>query len=280
MKKQKNFRTGFSLIELSIVILIIGILIAGVTQSSRLITQFKLTTARTLTQSSPATSIKDLLFWFETSSEKSFFDTQPDNLSAIALWNDINPQNISKNNATATDIPTYIQNCVNGLPCVRFNGTSNFMTLDSTVFLKPMTMFIVTKTASIPAQMALLGTSLSGIALNINQTTGTLQLAQQNSAVLGSSTAGIVAGQSYVISVSYDSSGNVAFFSNGTANGTATNDRAIGIQTLAIGYNILGTNLFYNGDIAEIIGFGRLLKTEERKSVEAYLGKKWGIKVS
>ena len=36
---------------------------------------------------------------------------------------------------------------------------------------------------------------------------------------------------------------------------------------------------FYKGDIAEIIFFARALKTEERQSVETYLGKKWGIVV-
>ena len=40
---------AFSLIELSIVILIIRILVAGVTQSSRLVTQFRLLSARNMT---------------------------------------------------------------------------------------------------------------------------------------------------------------------------------------------------------------------------------------
>jgi hypothetical protein len=37
---------------------------------------------------------------------------------------------------------------------------------------------------------------------------------------------------------------------------------------------------FFDGYISEIIIFDRALKTEERRSIEAYLGKKWGIKVS
>lgn len=49
---KNKFNKAFSLIELSIVILIIGILVAGVTSSSRLINQMRLTSARTLTQSS------------------------------------------------------------------------------------------------------------------------------------------------------------------------------------------------------------------------------------
>ncbi|MFM7620236.1 MAG: prepilin-type N-terminal cleavage/methylation domain-containing protein [Alphaproteobacteria bacterium] len=67
----KNFK-AFSLIELSIVILIIGILVAGVTQSSRLIRQMALSSARALTQSSPVPSIAGLVSWYEPTSEKSF----------------------------------------------------------------------------------------------------------------------------------------------------------------------------------------------------------------
>ena len=70
--KKLSFKKAFSPIELSIVILIIGILIAGVTQSSRLIRQAKLKTAQTLTSGA----------------------------DGVTTWYDINPQSSSKNNAT------------------------------------------------------------------------------------------------------------------------------------------------------------------------------------
>ena len=62
MKKlrKKIFHKAYSMMEMSLLILIIGILVAGVTQGSRLIQQFRLQNARTLTQSSPVASIKDL----------------------------------------------------------------------------------------------------------------------------------------------------------------------------------------------------------------------------
>ena len=47
---KKNLHKAFSLIELSIVVLIIGILIAGITQGSRLVRQSRLVVARSLTQ--------------------------------------------------------------------------------------------------------------------------------------------------------------------------------------------------------------------------------------
>ena len=67
----KNLKSGFSLIELSIVVLIIGIIIAGITQASRLVRVSKLSSARTLTQSSPVAGISDLVAWWETTLEKS-----------------------------------------------------------------------------------------------------------------------------------------------------------------------------------------------------------------
>ena len=65
-------KNAFSLIELSIVILIIGILVAGVTTSSRLIRAMKLISAKQLTQSSPVLTISDLLAWFEPTKEGIF----------------------------------------------------------------------------------------------------------------------------------------------------------------------------------------------------------------
>ena len=69
----KNFhKKAFSLVELSMVILIIGILIAGVSQGIDLYQDMRLATARSLTQNSRVNRIEDLTMWFEATSEKSF----------------------------------------------------------------------------------------------------------------------------------------------------------------------------------------------------------------
>ncbi|MFM7620327.1 MAG: prepilin-type N-terminal cleavage/methylation domain-containing protein [Alphaproteobacteria bacterium] len=97
--KKNKISQAFSLIELSIVILIIGILVAGVTQSSRLVTQFRLLSARNMTQSSPVPTIKDLLIWVEATSTKSFTQEDPSDNYAIEQWNNIDPVNLDRNNA-------------------------------------------------------------------------------------------------------------------------------------------------------------------------------------
>ena len=136
MKKNK----AFSLVELSVVILIIGILIAGVTQSGRLIRQIKLSTARSLTSSSDVASIRDVTAWFEATTPGVFTDTYGntdiDDGSKLRAWRDVNPQKAISDkpimkNGTAVDgstnntEPKYIISGINGLPSVYFDGGLN-----------------------------------------------------------------------------------------------------------------------------------------------------------
>ena len=102
---QKKFinNKAFSLIELSIVILIIGILIAGITQSSRLIRAMKIQSARSLTLSSPVPSFKGITLWLESTLDESFDSTEAQDQLQISTWKDINPQSSYKNNATQSN---------------------------------------------------------------------------------------------------------------------------------------------------------------------------------
>ena len=70
--KHHSPRLAFSLIELSIVILIISILVAGVTQSSRLVRMMRLSSAVQITNSSDVNSINDIVFWLEPTKDFAF----------------------------------------------------------------------------------------------------------------------------------------------------------------------------------------------------------------
>jgi prepilin-type N-terminal cleavage/methylation domain-containing protein len=85
---KKNTQKAFSLIELSIVILIIGILVAGVTQSSRLVNEIRLSSARSVTQSYPVYSIPGISSWIETTLESSF-NSDFDDGATVSQINDI-----------------------------------------------------------------------------------------------------------------------------------------------------------------------------------------------
>ena len=163
----KNLKQAFSLIELSVVVLIIGILIAGITAGSRLVRDSKLKSAAQLTKSSDVNSIADLVLQLEPTIENSFAfvdssesDTttlsniatsstyqklanqnninyikdiaRPNNRDLVARWNDINPKIINGNKKSVYQHnnlyrPMYIANAINNLPALYFTFQSSRM---------------------------------------------------------------------------------------------------------------------------------------------------------
>jgi prepilin-type N-terminal cleavage/methylation domain-containing protein len=150
----KKLKLGFSLIELSIVILVVGILVIGITQGSRIMREAKLKSARALTTSSPINSIPDLAIWLDATSAKSFDDST--NNVNIQNWYNIDPRDTNgkkATQATAGNRPTYIDKAINGLPSIRFvRANSKYMSVadgfdgDS----ENVTLFLVWKPSSVP----------------------------------------------------------------------------------------------------------------------------------
>lgn len=128
------------MIELSVVILIIGILIAGVLASDAIISKFRITTAQTLTVSSPVNGVADSTLWLESSLDKSFKTSESSDTSNLSAWYDIR-ENVNKNNALQTDsshAPTYA-NTINYIQTVKFDGTNGYFTISDASFLKILT---------------------------------------------------------------------------------------------------------------------------------------------
>ena len=70
--KIKKLKLAFSLIEIPVVILIIGILIAGISQVIDLYADYRFIVAKNLTKNSRVGRIEDLEIWLETTSDESF----------------------------------------------------------------------------------------------------------------------------------------------------------------------------------------------------------------
>lgn len=291
-------KKAFSLIELSIVILIIGILIAGVTQSSRLIAQMRLATARAQTQSSPVTSISGLSVWYESTSEKSFLEAETDNNLSVSSWFDINPQTTRKINVTqssGTAKPTYIASGINNLPVISFDGGDNLdsaaLTFDNFVSSNQATFFVVQKytagnTASFGWQVT--STTFRFLIHAYHQASNAVYF--DFGTCCGSdarltTTVTISANQNIaqVISATKKTTGYAELRVNGAivmSEPSAMNSSLTTTSTATFSIGAAnGTNNF-EGQIAEVIIFNRALKNEERQAVEQYLGKKWGIKIS
>ena len=97
---KKKLSKAFSLIELSIVILIIGVLIAAAGQGLDLLRDARVAAAQMLTQSSRVGSLKNLILWLETANSASIANSEMVDGGTVSTWYDNNPQMRDKNNAT------------------------------------------------------------------------------------------------------------------------------------------------------------------------------------
>ncbi len=100
MSKSKNSKLNanlaFSLVEISIVILIIGILIAGITNGMDLYYDYRVEMAKQITQKSRVATLKNLVAWFESSQKSSFEPNNIGNEAKITKWKNIAPTLIGK----------------------------------------------------------------------------------------------------------------------------------------------------------------------------------------
>ena len=308
-----NNSKAFSLIELSIVILIIGILVAGVTQSSRLVSRMKLLSAQSITRNSPVPTIKDLYSWHETVLDSSFDQTEASDSSRVTNWFDLNPQiasgKIDVNQGDVNLRPIYYSNRINGLPALYFDGSDRMQSniqVPAIAGSGSATIFTVFNTQDVSSQRYLVFQLQSNCANNIEigLSAGAFNIGNygiHSGCGLATATASSVVSlnQNYVMTMIMASSplvngqaGNIQVFRNGSQQTTYVNG---GGYNAGLGGTYAKANTFLNfgarfasgfvddcrfiGSIGEIIIFSRALNTEERQAVEKYLGKKWGVAI-
>lgn len=284
---KKTHSKAFSLIELSIVILVFGVLIAGVMQGTNMVRKSQLQTARNLTTSSPIIGVKDLMLWYETSLESSFKTTEAMNNTEISVWYDNNKQSIANNNATqgfSSFKPKFIENVFQGIPAIRFDGLDDSLSYNGQFLAKiNYTIFVVEQRRS------------SGINYFMG---GTNQLSNTN-LYLGYQSSTSIAHSHFNSNMFFDTT-NYSFptpkihtfwFSKTSGKkywlqGGNNPDKTSPTQTTELtSYNgsAVGkvfNSYYYNGDIAEIVIFARDLKDVERRDIEAYLSKKYNIAIT
>jgi hypothetical protein len=276
---KSNFLSAFSLIEVSVVILIIGIFIAAIMTSNNLISKFRLRTAQSMTVSSPINGISDNALWLESSLSELSLGENLNNGDPVGSWLD-NSHNIHKTTISAVlNGPTYA-NTINYIPAVKFDNTSNInhLQIDDASFLNgnDYTIFILEKrmSANSGVDNYLLGQDGS-FALGYESDASIIQSHGEGSS--STNQASIESLSSYsnkprMITFTHSSvDGNKIYINATLANEDNSNEAKAhlsGITFLAIGKG-------YNGEIGEIAIFNRKLTTSERQEVENYLSKKW-----
>lgn len=300
MKKNKTSR-AFSLIELSIVILIIGILIAGVTSGTSLIKKMRLSSAQSLTKSSGISSIKGLTLWLDATqafSEKSLVNssnsTSIEENDDIKSWIDTNPNDSVLESFSGTGAawyPNYISDGMNGLPTIRFDGVNNRLTA-ATLFGELFssdegTIFIVLTTRNFADGIRTMGFYPGSTSSRINFYVGSTVSFAWYEASDGTNTNNNVAasteGIPSIVSARRTSS-TINVKVNGVV-GTTTNNvtKKIAMSDTCdafLGWNTNGTTLSPEMDVSEVIIFNRGLSDTDRLYVENYLAKKWRISIN
>lgn len=309
MKKHHSTKLAFSLIELSIVVLIIGILIAGVTQGSRLVRQSKISSARAMTNSSAVHSISDLALWLDATNPSSIatgttssnvFDN-PEDGDNVVSWRTANSQSDTQITVSATSDSNraqYVVNGINGLPSISFNATSSALESSSAPIRsgnKNITLFIVSSKTNINSYAYMVGqytnsggTTGSSDSMNF-YTVGTGGITYVYTGILCATSSCYVeemvnfgAYQSSKPSIMgfATSSAATKFYYNKltSTRGALPSNWLVGSGYFVVGAKKQGSNgNWFGGLISEVIIFNRTLSASEVSSVVDYLSRKYDI---
>lgn len=295
LKKNYNLN-AFSLVELSIVILIIGILVAAISSGTKIYYNMKLVAARSLTSSSPVSKMKNLELWLETTSLASFSNKIPENNEKISEWYDINPQSSLKIKATTYNDntrPTYEENTINNLPTIRLDGQNNCMLVDLDIRRRKepnITIFLVYEkklpTYNQNAANAILGNDGSwarwiltyrATGPGVSNGSGPItinEIATPDYPMILThiSQIGVANGSSVQLNRNF---ANIKY----TENLSISESNKLAIGSYASNCNVGNSGTTSNANIGEIIIFSRVLNNNEIESIEDYLSQKWRIKL-
>lgn len=217
-----------------------------------------------------------------------FSNTSGTNVSVsgdrIALWRDKSGAFNHASQATVSNRPTAISNAQNGQWVVNFagGGTPSYFSLSATMLptgSNPVSYFFVTYTGSTATGVFVsIGSNTLGRANQIYYSGATAVL---NADINGT---GVIADTNS--NLSNYVTGGVSFSAttiNAWRNGTAFTGAppAITLNTLTtfayLGTQSAGANNNFNGRMAELLAYDRVLSSNERRAIEGYLGWKWNL---
>jgi prepilin-type N-terminal cleavage/methylation domain-containing protein len=283
----KRNQKGFSLIEISVVILIIGILIAGISQASDMIDESNLKSARSASKGSRVSRTRDLVLWLDATADGTVLNSankQVADNESVAQWKDSNPNSIDGFFLTGV-APQYNANKTSGLPSIFFSGSS-YLKLSNKFdnFAGEYTIYLIYQPAVLSNSVIMekRSTAQTGAypyKLELDATNLVYKLSDSNGSISSSSTKKPSAGKINLIRLSRSTSGVLTIsVDDVSASGVANATSVVNSSELMIGaLNATTIANYINGRIGELIIFDRDLNPVEKSDIEKYLYKKWKL---
>ncbi len=297
-KKQQ----AFTLLELTIVLVVIAIMTVGIFKGAGLVNSSKISVARSLTERSPVPKIDGLVVWYETSSLDSLLKSEASNNSKVTTWYDLNPASVAlRENTLVAKIGAvkYVKNGINNVPSLQFSSKNDgLVNLQLAAFSQGSTaqntVFLVFKQQSrtyistderwildshfLASSSAIGYADISGVDTVRSNSGTTVYSGATNPPSFGDE-------KSFIVAVYYDQAYTKAYVNDATVvtgggyfNATPGSNKITGLTIGSLKGDINASR--FVGLISEIIIYNRVLKSDERKDIFAYLSKKYSIPVA
>ncbi len=272
--KKKNFnrfKRGFTLIELSVVIVIISILVGSIIASSAIIKDANLASAQQMTANAPVAHIDGLEIWLETSLKDSLeYNTST---NAITKWVDLSGNGRDLESVSGT--PSFLEEggLLKGVPSVYFDGSESVYR--SAIPIQNHTAFVVAKVKDGSTQYFFYnGTSGSSNGFGMGRYSGDKisGFVDTNDIPIHSTTYEYDNIASVFVT-KYDGTSFTGKVNN-ASNWASSETDAVGMPT---GNFTVGGSNMEELEIAEIIIYSRALFTSEVDDIVDYLMKKYDI---
>ena len=294
-------KQAFSIVELSIVVLILGIMLAGIVNYNNFVLKASLVSARKITKSSTILKVENLALWLDATAQNSFKSDELANTvflndisdkQTIGWWQDVNLQKIypARLNFTANNLvnrPKYWVSAINNLPALYFDGNDFLRTenLPTNIIASEneITIFVVQNVKSSNLATFTINSSTqnaanSGERIMLNAYYNNnfyFDFGNYNSSDRVTNAYGSI---SYLVKPQVISaikkSDSSSFYINSKLE--ATQNTTSSLNTSLERYLEIGTS--FDGYIGEILIYNRALKVRERMLIEQYLKQKWKIK--
>jgi prepilin-type N-terminal cleavage/methylation domain-containing protein len=298
--KNSNFPKAFSLLELSIVLSVVGILATLAINATSIITRLKFSTARSITENSPIPKIDGLIAWYETTTNSSFetgavLDSYADDAITQWKWYDRSPNSLALRNNTTSQMlsPTgasasvsYQQKALAQLPSFRFQGNGGLFF--SPLRINPPATSISNATVFMVLQPVVFNAATtytifdsgSGSNKNLVSISTSGAIIDRGSAVSISSSGRFASGKAAIVAVYLSNNSSIYVNSNNTPlGGSAVSAGSNNISGIYIAKSAQGSGNDFNGFISEVAVYNSALKFSDRREVLNYLSKKYKIAV-